>query len=365
MARTFCRRRARSVRKSLAYSLSGAQPSHRWGEQAVADEQVVSGRRVIAVKRSRDSRRFEHQLPPAVGPCRLPLERDAAVAPQPQTLLREWRRQCLSARSLQPCAMVRRHPDVACRSKPSRCASARAMCGCRLALVAERPHPRPARERSGIRSWSDARTIPASTGTRPQPIRRPIASSAGFKPCRTSSHGTRWRIAASATATSGRAALASDENERVQAPRSTPRPARRRESRGSRSTRAARAPQHGDAAGLVTRHAASASTTRVPVEQHARVHPQHRAAPPMIPRHLVAQLSPVGEGGWWSDNRLSTYPVDSACVQRPQRIVVDLVTRRTASALGRSDGELEDPRRCWPSGDGGSPQDVLPAELTG
>jgi hypothetical protein len=47
---------------------------------------------------------------------------------------------------------------------------------------------------------------------------------------------------------------------------------------------AACALHHGDAAGASTRHAA-----RVDVEQHARVHAQHRAAQPMIPRHLVSE----------------------------------------------------------------------------
>jgi CO/xanthine dehydrogenase Mo-binding subunit len=42
-----------------------------------------------------------------------------------------------------------------------------------------------------------------------------------------------------------------------------------------------------------------------------------------------------GEGGRASDNRLSTYPVDSARARRPQGVVVGLVTRRTASPLVR------------------------------
>src|SRR2546426_1747803 len=61
----------------------------------------------------------------------------------------------------------------------------------------------------------------------------------------------------------------------------------------------------------------------------------------------------------------STYPVDSACVRRPRRIVVDLVARRTAPALGRSDEEVSEPRGCWLSREGGSPHDVVPAESTG
>jgi hypothetical protein len=55
-----------------------------------------------------------------------------------------------------------------------------------------------------------------------------------------------------------------------------------------RVQRPARALQHGDA-GASPRHAARASAERVHAEQDARVHPQHRAAQPVIPRQLVAQ----------------------------------------------------------------------------
>jgi len=62
-----------------------------------------SGRGVIAARRSRNSQRLEHQLPrPVVSGC-LQLERDAAVAPLPQALLREGRTQEISAQTLQPC----------------------------------------------------------------------------------------------------------------------------------------------------------------------------------------------------------------------------------------------------------------------
>jgi len=44
-----------------------------------------------------------------------------------------------------------------------------------------------------------------------------------------------------------------------------------------------------DHAGLPTVNAARASAAPVHVEQHARVHVQHRAAQPVIPRHPVAQ----------------------------------------------------------------------------
>jgi len=52
---------------------------------------LVSGRGVIAAKRSQKLQRLEHQFPRAVVPRRLQLERDAAVTPQPQALLREGR----------------------------------------------------------------------------------------------------------------------------------------------------------------------------------------------------------------------------------------------------------------------------------
>ena len=52
---------------------------------------------------------------------------------------------------------------------------------------------------------------------------------------------------------------------------------------------AACALQHGDQARAPSLDAAGAAFARVPVEQHARVHPQHRAAQPVIPRHPVAQ----------------------------------------------------------------------------
>jgi len=52
---------------------------------------------------------------------------------------------------------------------------------------------------------------------------------------------------------------------------------------------AACALHHGDAAGASTRHAALPGAARVHVEQHARVHAQHRAAQPVIPRHLVPE----------------------------------------------------------------------------
>ena len=56
-----------------------------------------------------------------------------------------------------------------------------------------------------------------------------------------------------------------------------------------RVQRPARALQRRDHAGLPTGDAARARAAPVDVAQHPRVHPQHRAAQPVIPRHLVAQ----------------------------------------------------------------------------
>ena len=79
---------------------------------------LVSGRGVIAAKTFQEFQRLEHQLPRAVAPGRLQLERDAAVAPQPQALLREGRTQYISAQTLQPRPIVRRHPHVGVQIEP-------------------------------------------------------------------------------------------------------------------------------------------------------------------------------------------------------------------------------------------------------
>jgi hypothetical protein len=56
--------------------------------------------------------RLEDQLSRAVVPRRLQLERDAAIVPQPQALLREGRTQDIPDQALQPRSIVRRHPHV-------------------------------------------------------------------------------------------------------------------------------------------------------------------------------------------------------------------------------------------------------------
>ncbi len=58
----------------------------------------------------------EHQPARPVVPRRLQLQRDAAVAGQPQALLREGRTQDIAGEPLQPRPVVRRHPHVDCRS---------------------------------------------------------------------------------------------------------------------------------------------------------------------------------------------------------------------------------------------------------
>ena len=72
----------------------------------------VSGRGVIAANRSNSSSGSNTQLARAVVPRLLQLQGDAAVAPQPQAFLREGRAQHVAAQTLQPGAIVRRHPHV-------------------------------------------------------------------------------------------------------------------------------------------------------------------------------------------------------------------------------------------------------------
>jgi hypothetical protein len=78
----------------------------------MADEQVGFGPRRHRRQTLQKLQRLEHQLPRTVVPGRLQLERDAAVTPQPQALLREGRAQYIAAQTLQPRPIVRRHPHV-------------------------------------------------------------------------------------------------------------------------------------------------------------------------------------------------------------------------------------------------------------
>ncbi|MDO8700651.1 MAG: hypothetical protein Q7J56_03265 [Deltaproteobacteria bacterium] len=63
----------------------------------MADEQVGFGSWGHRRQAFQELQRLEDQLPRAVVPGRLQLERDAAVAPQPQALLREGRAQDIAA----------------------------------------------------------------------------------------------------------------------------------------------------------------------------------------------------------------------------------------------------------------------------
>jgi isoamylase len=94
---------------------------------------------------------------------------------------------------------------LACRSNPSRCAC-RGPRDVKVAVSRASPSRRtraPAREPSAIRPCTEAPTIPASTGdSSASRSAGPVASSAGSRLRRTSSRCTRWRIVASAAATS-------------------------------------------------------------------------------------------------------------------------------------------------------------------
>jgi hypothetical protein len=103
---------------------------------------------------------------------------------------------------------ARSFPDtqtLACRSKPPRCAC-RGPRDVTVSMSRASPSRRtraPARWPSATRPCTDAPTIPASTGdSSASRSAGPVASSASSRPWRTSSRCTRWRIVASAAATS-------------------------------------------------------------------------------------------------------------------------------------------------------------------
>ena len=105
----------------------------------------VSGRGVIAARRSKELQRLEDQLSRPVVPRPLELQRDAPVAPPPQALLRKGRTQDVSAQTLHPRPIVRRHPHVRVQVEPVQVRLPRPARGHnrRVARITEPPHPRP------------------------------------------------------------------------------------------------------------------------------------------------------------------------------------------------------------------------------
>ena len=94
---------------------------------------------------------------------------------------------------------------LACRSKPSRCAcrGPRDVTAAVSRVSTSRRTRATERWPSATRPWTEASTISASTGdSSANRSAGPVASSAASRPWRTSSRCTRWRIVASAPATS-------------------------------------------------------------------------------------------------------------------------------------------------------------------
>ena len=85
-----------SGRNAPVHDNSRAPPGAR-RQHAMADEQIGLWPRRHRCQAFQELQGIEHQLPRAVVPGRLQLERDTAVAPQPQPLLREARMQDISA----------------------------------------------------------------------------------------------------------------------------------------------------------------------------------------------------------------------------------------------------------------------------
>jgi hypothetical protein len=88
------------------------------GQHAMANQQVGFGPRRHPRQTLRKLQRLEHQLPRAVVPRPRELQRDAAVAPPSQALLREGRTQDVAAQTFHSRPIVRRHPDVGVQVEP-------------------------------------------------------------------------------------------------------------------------------------------------------------------------------------------------------------------------------------------------------
>jgi len=139
------RRRGRGLGHAPSIDDHSRAPACARGQHAMANKQVCVGPRRHRRQPFQELQRLEHQLPRAVVPRRPQLERDAAVAPQPQALLREGRAQHVPGQALQPRPIVRRHPHVGMQVEPFQVRLPRPARrhGRRVARIAEPPHPRP------------------------------------------------------------------------------------------------------------------------------------------------------------------------------------------------------------------------------
>ena len=91
------RRQGRGLGRHASVSDNSLAPAGARSQDAMADEQVRFRPGCHRRQPLQEFQRLEHQLARAVVPRRLQLERDAAVAPQPQALLREGRTQDIAA----------------------------------------------------------------------------------------------------------------------------------------------------------------------------------------------------------------------------------------------------------------------------
>ena len=159
------RRRGRGLGRHASVRDHALAPAGARGQHAVANQQVGFRPRRHRRQTLQEFQRLEHQLPRAVVPRRLQLQRDAAVAPQPQPLLREGRTQDISAQTLQPRPIVRRHPHVGVQVEPVQV---------RLPRPARR-HGSPCRARRRAAAPAPPRVGPAPRAPAPRPRRSPPA----------------------------------------------------------------------------------------------------------------------------------------------------------------------------------------------
>ena len=163
-------------------------PARSRGRQPVADGAGWFPAAASSLPDAPTLQRLEHKLPRAVVPRRLELQRDTAVAPEPQALLREGRAQARTGTGAPaPPGRVAATHTLACRSKPSRCAC-RGPRGVPVGVSRASPSRRtraPARAPSTTRPWTEAPTIPASAGdSSASRSAGRVASSTGSRPWR-------------------------------------------------------------------------------------------------------------------------------------------------------------------------------------
>jgi hypothetical protein len=150
----------------------------------MADQQVGFGPRRRRRQTLHELQRLEDQLSRPVAPGHLQLERDAAVVPEPQALLREGRPQYVPAQTLQPGAVIGRHPHVGVEIGPVQLGLPRPWRphGLRVGLLPEAPHaPASARAQRHApldRGADDPRQQRSVLG---EPIHRPGRVVLGFQ----------------------------------------------------------------------------------------------------------------------------------------------------------------------------------------